>query len=331
MGGLEEATAMPSPPFSQHLSSGPELKPLRVIHPATVAVGDELVRPIDDMNAYLEGELIPTKLDRVYRHLHYAGAPRFARPLHRQKLMGRDVVITENVSEHLIWHRAKIFIKPLSSYLLDYKFWVDHLCCGSEALHKSACGFLLSYIWLVSRESDFQLARDEMCLLPKDLEWEYWVAFAEDFTRKVDTKHLGQVARRYQYGELRLSRLNRIYRYSPLVFSGRNLFRGFLSPSIWYAELFRQNFGWLLGAFAFFSVSLSGLQVALATEQLGSNADFHRASYGFAVFSLVAVTASIVAMILTWFILALYFYVSAKVYHRRVQAERRKAWNNEVL
>lgn len=330
MGGFGGATTRLSPPFSERLSSelDSELKPLRIVHPATVAVGDELVRPTDDLNAYLEGELVPTKLDKIHRHLHYAGAPRFARPLHRQKLMGRHVVITESVSEHLVWHQAKIFVKPLNSYLLDHKFWADYLC-RSDTLHKSACGFLLSYVWLISRETDFRLARDEMHLLPKDLEWEHWVAFAQDFTGKVNTKHLKQVAKRYQYGELRLSRLNRIYRYSPLVFSGRNLFRGFLSPSIWYTELFRQNFGWLLVAFAFFSVSLSGLQVALATEQLGRNQDFHRASYGFAVFSLVALATSVVIILLTWFVLALYFYVSAKVYHHQVQSERRKAWKLE--
>ncbi|KAK0657834.1 hypothetical protein B0T16DRAFT_425916 [Cercophora newfieldiana] len=291
-----------SPPFSPTSISSSTQAPLKVTHPATVAVDDDLIRPVDDLNAYLETDLIPARLDLIYKHLHLAGPPRFARPLHRQKLLGRTITLTENISEHLVWHHSRIFIKPLPAYLLDHPFWTTNLC-SDTSLHSSACGFLLSYAWLVSRESDFRLARDEMHLLPKALEWETWAAFVTSFTDHIDTKTLHQVARRYQYGELRLSRLNKLYRYTPVAFSAKNFFRGFLSPSTWYQELFRQSFGWLLAVFAFFSVSLSGLQVGLATNRLGQNGEFHEASYGFTVFSLMTLAGSVVAMVVTWVVL----------------------------
>jgi hypothetical protein len=312
-----------SPPFTQTPCSALSEEGVKVIHPAAIPFIDDLIRPVDDLKAYLKTDLVPTRLDFVYKHLHLAGRPRFARPLHRQKLLGRTITITEDVSEHLVWHHARIFIKPLPPYLLDHAFWTENLC-EDRSLHESACGLLLSYAWLVSRESDFRLARDEMHLLPKALEWKDWAAFMTSFTDHVDTKTLHQVARRYEYGELRLSRLNKIYRYMPIAFSAKNFFRGFLSPSMWYQELFRQSFGWLLAVFAFFSVSLSGLQVGLATNQLGQNGDFHEASYGFTVFSLVTLAGSVVAMMLTWALLTMYHYITSELYHNRVQSWRRK-------
>ena len=130
------------------------------------------------MKKYLELDLKTQRLNIIYRHLHYAGPPRFARPLHRQRLMGRDIVVTDNINEHLVWHRRKILVKPLSLYLLDYAFWTGNLCTD-ETLHKAACGFLLSYTWLVSRESDFKIAQDGG-FLPADLEWiQYVILFLE--------------------------------------------------------------------------------------------------------------------------------------------------------
>jgi len=81
----------------------------------------------------------------------------------------------------------------------------------------------------------------------------------------------------------------------------------------------------MVAAFAFFSVALSGMQVGLTTERLLGNNDFQLASYGFAVFTLIALATSIAAIILTWFVFTLYFYTSAKFYHHKVQSMRRRA------
>lgn len=164
----------------------------------------------------------------------------------------------------------------------------------------------------------------ETNLLPKTLTWASWTSFVTSFTDHIDTKFLYQVARRYQYGELRLSRLNRIYRYTPSLFSPWNLFRGFLAQSTWYQDTFHRNFGWLLAVFAVFSVVLSGMQVGLATDQLGRDATFHRVSHGFAVFSLAATAGFLLLMVLTWVVLMSYFYISAKLYHHRIQSLRRE-------
>ncbi|KAI1122107.1 hypothetical protein F5Y10DRAFT_271441 [Nemania abortiva] len=311
------------PPFENTAAKNP----LAITHPSIIAYRGTLLRPKDGQNgmkAYLDANLRPTRLDNIYQHLHYAEAPRFARPLHRQRLLGREIVITEDISEHLVWKQSndpKIFIKPLSAYLLNYGFWKEHLCSDIE-LHKSACGLLLSYVCLVSWESDFRIAMNNN-LIPVDLDWNTWTGFVHSFTGFINMESLHQVARRYQYGELRLTRLNRIYRFMPTVFSLRNHFRGFMGTSAWYRDIFRQNFGWILAVFAIFSVALSGMQVALMANQLGHNSNFHRASYGFAVFSLVALAAFVGVVIGYWVLLIVYFGIIAKLYHDEVQSARR--------
>ena len=313
------------PPFDPSIIKTPP----PYIHPGSIAYREALLRPRDgpdELKTYLEYDLDPIRLDKIYTHLHYAGAPRFARPLHRQMLLGREITITEDISEHLVWHQsrnAKLFLKPLRAYLFSATFWKENLCTD-EALHKSACGFMLSYVWLVSWETDFQAAK-ELKLIPSDLDWMTWTQFVDSFTKFINTKTLHQVARRYQYGELRLSRLNRIYRYSFTTFSMRNLFRGFLTTSAWYQDVFRNNFGWILAVFAILSVALSGMQVALMTDQLARNSAFHAASYGFAVFSLVALAACLGTILCSWVSLLLYFYLTAKIYHHKVQSARRAA------
>jgi hypothetical protein len=316
---------MLKPPFDPSLPRTPLLFTL----PASITHKEALLRPKDgqaELKTFLNVDLDPVRLDKIYKHLHYAGAPRFARPLHRQKLLGREITITEDISEHLVWHQsrnAKLFLKPLRAYLLSETFWRENLCSDTR-LHQSACGFILSYVWLISWESDFQIAK-ELKLVPGGLDWKTWAEFSCSFTKTIDTKLLHQVARRYQYGELRLSRLNRIYRYTPTVFSLRNLFRGFMSTSAWYQDVFRNNFGWILAVFAIFSVALSGMQVALMTDQLSHNSAFHAASYGFAVFSLFALAGCLATIFGSWLLLLLYFYLAAKLYHHRVQSVRRAA------
>ncbi|KAK3391251.1 hypothetical protein B0H63DRAFT_520443 [Podospora didyma] len=94
--------------------------------------------PPCDMNLYLASELQTWKLDRIARHLWYAGLKGTpARSLHRHRLSRRGVVVTESSQR-------------------------------APALHAAACGILLSYTWLVAYPSDFDLAKERR-LLPEDM------------------------------------------------------------------------------------------------------------------------------------------------------------------
>jgi hypothetical protein len=74
-------------------------------------------------------------------------------PLHRQRVKGREIIVTEEARLHLVCiHHNRIFIKPLPRYLLSQGFWVTHLAKGSDQqsdrqrnLCKAATGFLRTY------------------------------------------------------------------------------------------------------------------------------------------------------------------------------------------
>ncbi|KAK2810988.1 hypothetical protein FQN50_002581 [Emmonsiellopsis sp. PD_5] len=292
------------PPFSQERSL---LDPARVQQPATVRLDGQLLLSAQEPARYMDVELKTPKLDRIHRHLWLAGLPRPARPLHRQKLLDRTILVTEIPDEHLVWRESEIFIKPIPEFLLSYKLWEDRLC-RDEELHQCACGFLLSYSWLVCYKSDFRIAK-EVGLLPAEIEWEQWNRF---------------VSKRYRYGELRLSRLHSIYRFMPSTFSVDNFVRGYMSGSTWYRAFFKRNFAWLLALFVYVSVVLSAMQVGLATKQLEGNIHFHEVSYGFAVMSVVIVALSILVIFMLWAVLFWYHIYSTRQYSRNVEAKRAK-------
>jgi uncharacterized membrane protein len=276
---------------------------------------------VDDLPRYLDLELRTPKLDQIHNHLWLAGLPRCARSLHRQKLLGRIILITEDVNEHLVWVEERFFVKPLPKYLFSFEFWRDNLCADVE-LHKSACGLLLSYAWLVCQESDFRIAI-ELGLLPKEVEWQKWTTLIADFLSRMDLHSLKDVSDRYKYGELRLTRLTKIYRL--LLLSPKHLVYGYMSASTWYKSFFSRNFAWLLAVFAYLTIILSALQVGLATSVLEGSEAFQSASYGFAVTSVVAVAVSVLAIFLVWLFLFVYHLFSAWRYDRHVSRKRAAA------
>ena len=241
--------------------------------------------------------------------------------MHRQKLIGRSILITEDPDEHLVWFEGQIFIKPLPDFLLDYDYWNENLCSDIE-LYESASGFLLSYAWLVRHKSDLAIAK-ESGLMSTDIEWPSWIEFLEAFLDKINLQTLSNVNRRYQYGELRLTRLNTIYRLLPPAYCLENLMRGYRSVSTWHSAFFERNFKWMLAVFALFSVFLSALQVGQSTNRLQNNRAFQRISYGFVVASLVALGASVALIFAVWLSLAWYNFLSTWRNDRAVKRRRR--------
>lgn len=292
------------PPFSQAeqllRSSSPAQSPGddTLVLPATYHDDKFTIHRVQDgVNAWVEQELDISRLDRVHHRLWLAGRPMSARSLHRQLLMNRTIVVTEKTDMHLVWRDSRIFIKPLPAMLLNYEFWTQHIL--DQSLHSVACGLLLSYAWLICYESDFHIAQDKQ-LLPKSLTYGQWTAFANAFMSKIDFVHFTGIHRRYQYGELRLPRLNIIYRWTQLG----HFTRGFFYDYYRYSNFFERNFGWLFIIFAVITVVLAAMQVGLATKALADNHAFDRASYGFAIASIALIPAAfgVVALLLLYFV-----------------------------
>jgi hypothetical protein len=182
-----------------------------------------------------------------------------ARPLHRYRMMGYEIVATEQMDLHLLKMSSKILVKPLPDWILGYEFWETWIC-GDKELHRSACGFLLSYVWLLVTPIDLKIAI-EFGLIPSCITWPWWKSFVHDFLAdepgRVDINTLAQVNQRYQFGDLRLGRINSIYRSR---FFWTHFVRGYLYGYNRYVVFFQRKFGWLLIVGVFFSlVSLPSL------------------------------------------------------------------------
>ncbi|EDU47312.1 conserved hypothetical protein [Pyrenophora tritici-repentis Pt-1C-BFP] len=185
-------------------------------------------------------------------------------PLHRQRVKGREIIVTEEARLHLVWIHDRIFIKPIPRYLLSHDFWEVYFNQklgspddGSRNLRAAAAGFLRTYRYLIRHESDFYLAQqDSLRLIPKDVDWASFCHFTSDLNGIQDSA----VSRRYCFGELRLTRLNF---YAPF------LLRKFHFEQVHgqYGDYFARLYGPVLFVFAVVSTILNSMQVALAADQ----------------------------------------------------------------
>ncbi|KFA81587.1 hypothetical protein S40288_09616 [Stachybotrys chartarum IBT 40288] len=173
-------------------------------------------------------------------------------------------LLSEDVRIHLSIHLGT----PLLDELYD-KLWLVarksghniRVLIGAPSLAVDdlmALGFLRLYALLVPSRLDFALAK-EAHLIPDDVKkWLQWSKFIMHFRHLVDER----VARRYHYGQLRLSRLNWAVR----------IFRPRHASSTWFYEIPHWSTADyiaratvpLLFLFASVSLALSAMQVSLS-------------------------------------------------------------------
>ncbi|EME39011.1 hypothetical protein DOTSEDRAFT_115852, partial [Dothistroma septosporum NZE10] len=222
------------------------------------------------------------KLESIHKQLWYAGRKSNISPLHHQKVIRRDIVLTERASLHLVWFERIIYVKRLNDELLDWTYF-SQVLCGDKTLHQAASGFLLSYTRLIEYPSDLDIAKTS-ALINRDVTWKKWQTF-----RTSVIHHLGDLAD--QYGELRLDRLNQIYRMKLLGLSYFNVHRD-------YSSFFGDNFKTLIALFALVSVALSAMQVMTGVNGVPAAALI--TSYRFAVATLIALAGSCAALLVLY-------------------------------
>lgn len=259
-----------------------------------------------DIGAFLDIELNVRRLNEIHSWLWLVGLPSAPRPLHYQVVKEREIVVTEQLDLHLVWSSAKsswILIKPLPRFLFCPVFWQMEVC-PHRHLYETALGFLMSYVALIEREVDYNLAINHG-LIPKEITWSGWltivheilcalpqgIAFGPAIVPSAEvTGGDARVNKRFHYGELRLGRLNWIYR---LVLGE---IRGYHSGCTTYGSFMRENINSLITLFAYTTIVLSAMQVGLATQPLTENYSFGMASYVFSIFSIVAPLACILGI-----------------------------------
>ena len=263
---------------------------------------------------HVERDLSVKRLNEIHRWLWLAGMPMPPRPLTYQLSSSRQIMINEQMDLHLVWTPSlKIFLKPIPRYLLDHQFWEGELSTR-EDLYKCALGFLLSYSALIQYESDFHIAKKKR-LIPSALTWDTWVTFVDQLYARATRDNVNE---RYQYGELRVSRLNKIYWV-------RGYTRGYRFPYQTYRQMFTENVAPIAGAIVYIALVLTAMQVGLVIPTMAGNDAFQNACYGFVLFSILAPLVVIVFIMLVLISFILYNLmvaaVSQKVTRRKKDQE----------
>ena len=182
----------------------------------------------------------------------------------------------------------------------------------TKTLRSIALGFLFSYAALISRESDFVIAKDKG-LLPQEGDlprWTDWRKFVEEILSPTVYK---DVHRRFYYGELRLGRLNAIYLFLKLGY--------YMNQWPTYDNFFRDQMGWLAATTIYIAIVLTAMQLGLGTDQLKGDGSFMAASYGFSVFAIIGPLIVISLILLALIVLIL-------VNWRFARSKASQRWNH---
>ncbi|KAH6876299.1 hypothetical protein BKA58DRAFT_455467 [Alternaria rosae] len=246
------------------------------------------------LRSYFEYELDVSKVNKMEKHLWFAGQRGCCRPLHLQKALRREIVVVESCHLHLTWRGAMIFIKPCPEFLLGHT-WDTYLEADAQ-LRRNALGFLRTYVSLVRRNSDLKIAH-ELGLVSTNLNWERWSQISRTIAREpfqtcFEIGKPGKTKKIYDrwcYGELRLERLNWIFR---LCFCSKRedgqLQRGFFNRYQDYRSFLERNIAGLTISTVYMALALTAMQVGLGTDRLKDSGEFTRAAVGFTIFSIVA-------------------------------------------
>ena len=247
----------------------------------------------------LMAEFSTTALNSIHGHLWIAGSHENIKSLHHQRVLLRKIIPSELARLHLIWFDRIIYVKPLPDSLLDMN---RYSVTGFDP-SGSITGFVHSYCSLIRHPIDLVLAKKSY-LISEDVTWEQWIAFRDAIILKTKDYHINQ---RYHYGELRLNRLDIIYRLT-----GRGL--TYFTVHRNYKTYFAQYFSLFVTVFAFAAVILAAMQVLVAIKDIPEAVVV--TSYRFAVAVLVGVCSCFGYVVSVFLFMFLYNFFLAWGSHR---------------
>ncbi|KAF2447304.1 hypothetical protein P171DRAFT_355891, partial [Karstenula rhodostoma CBS 690.94] len=247
-----------------------------------------------------------------------------------------DIIVTEDSGLHLLWYCDKIYIKPMPKYLLSYPFWQDclrnlHQALGTMQTHRKPCasapGFVRSYVFPIRHESDFRIATNkDSGLLPTSMTWCQWSKFREQIMRINDDDDDDDVSGRYQYGEIRLSRLNL---YCKVLLRKLHYHRTHGQYGDYFANLYPS----LLFMFALLSIILASMQLS-ATVKVEEEGAWDQLLAIYRIFGIVMVAISLllsVGMSLLLVVKVVKEWVFALKMRSRLGSSEKKRQNHGTL
>ena len=247
--------------------------------------------PIDDFSM--------TDLNDIHSHLWIAGGYGNISTLHHQRVLLRDIIPSEQLRLHLVWFDRTIYIKPLPDCLLKAESYSDKDPDPSGLI----LGFLRSYCSLIRFPVDLAIAK-ERNLISKDVTWEQWLTIREGTLNATENSH---VNRRYEYGELRLGRLDIIHRLT-----GRGL--TYFTVHRTYKTYFAQYFSLFGTVFVFVAVILAAMQVLIVIPNIPKK--LATTCYRFSVAVLMGVCLGVGFVLLVFLYMFVDNFVRTRVAHR---------------
>ncbi|KAM0438540.1 hypothetical protein ACHAPT_001289 [Fusarium lateritium] len=171
----------------------------------------------------------------------------------------------------------------------------DYICI--KVTHwGTAVGLLISYTYLVRRQSDLSIAHAEG-ILPEAVTSERWTALTRAVYEKAPLGNFRLINLRFSYGELRLARLNWIHRVCSRTTSGHNFAWDYFNGNPDYTSFFQRNIHTITAATVYVVVILTAMQVGLATDRLQGSVAFQNAAYGFTIFAIIGSMGSLAVLI----------------------------------
>lgn len=255
-----------------------------------------------------------TELNDIHNHLWMAGSYDNINTLHHQRVLLRNIIPSELPRLHLIWFDRTIYIKPLPDCLLNSSYFSDQSTDSSGLV----VGFLRSYCKLIQYPVDLAIAK-KTNLISKDITWDQWLTFRETILTQTKNSHFNK---RYRYGELRLNRLDIIYRLT-----GRGL--TYFTVHREYKTYFAQYFSLFATVFAFVAVTLAAMQVLVGIRDIPET--LAETSYRFSVAVLVGVCLFFGYVFLVFLFMFLYNLALTRVAHRVDKASMSSAsWHSTL-
>ncbi|KAK3330753.1 hypothetical protein B0H66DRAFT_469394 [Apodospora peruviana] len=255
-----------------------------------------LTKELDDLMPFMRFIFVQTP---SFRHIT---------PLHHQESRERKIIVDEHPGLHLVWYYERIFVKPIPAYFYSPAFW-DYIKTADEDLLKAARGFMRTYYFLIQYPTDYALAC-KIGLIPRIQEpgapvdpkepegrlptYEEYCAFIEPFQHSTDH----DVNRRFHYGEVRLTRINR----TALVF---RLHLAYFHIYPQWGSYLAHFLAPIITTFAVSTVVLNSMQVSLAALDIGPDYPKNRGWPSFVDVSLyfpiavIVLIASVVALGIT--------------------------------
>lgn len=153
-------------------------------------------------------------------------------------------------------------------------------------------------------------------LLSSTVDYDTWMALRSSFLSTFNRSQINHVwlSWRYDFAELRLNRINFIWRLGPhrSQFGLNSLVRGYQYPYRQYKSFFEENFGVLIVIFVYVTVVLTAMQVGLGLDTLKDNTAFLRACDGFAVLCMLLPVILVFIMLIMFIFLVCFNWVMTR-------------------